>query len=132
MKILFLVYHGFSEHSGISKKIHYQVKGLSENGHDVRLCYYGFAENRHRCRYIDDKILKDYGKGKWAGVCQRIDYGCIYDYCFREKIEFVYARSFHNATPWLISLFRKFRIAGIHCVTEIPTYPYDTEYSPHW
>ena len=38
MKILFLVYHGFSEHSGISKKIHYQVKGLRENGHDVRLC----------------------------------------------------------------------------------------------
>lgn len=28
MKILFLVYHGFSEVSGISKKIHYQVKGL--------------------------------------------------------------------------------------------------------
>ena len=26
MRILFLVYHGFSEHSGISKKIHYQVK----------------------------------------------------------------------------------------------------------
>ena len=37
MKILFLVYHGFSEVSGISKKIHYQVKGLRENGHDVRL-----------------------------------------------------------------------------------------------
>ena len=40
MKILFLIYHGFSEYSGISKKIHYQVKGLKENGHDVRLCYY--------------------------------------------------------------------------------------------
>ena len=48
VKILFLVYHGFSEHSGISKKIHYQVKGLREIGHDVRLCYYGFAENGHR------------------------------------------------------------------------------------
>ena len=60
MRILFLVYHGFSEHSGISKKIHYQVKGLRENGHDVRLCYYGFAENGHRCRYIDGEVLKDY------------------------------------------------------------------------
>ena len=60
MRILFLVYHGFSEHSGISKKIHYQVKGLRENGHDVRLCYYGFAENGHRCRYIDCEVLKDY------------------------------------------------------------------------
>lgn len=132
MRILFLVYHGFSEVSGISKKIHYQVKGLRENGHDVRLCYYGFAENGHSCRYIDGQVINDYGKGKWAGLRQRIDYGHVYDYCLREKIEFVYARSFHNATPWLISLFKKLRIAGIHSVTEIPTYPYDTEYSPHW
>ena len=43
MKILFLTYHGFSEHSGISKKIHYQVKGLRQrmdydytNDHCVR------------------------------------------------------------------------------------------------
>ncbi len=42
MKILFLVYHGFSEVSGISKKIRYQVKGLRENGHEVHLCYYDF------------------------------------------------------------------------------------------
>ena len=37
MKILFLVYHGFSEVSGISKKIHYQVKGLRENGYEVHI-----------------------------------------------------------------------------------------------
>jgi glycosyltransferase involved in cell wall biosynthesis len=128
MKILFLVYHGFSEVSGISKKIHYQVKGLRENGHDVHLCYYGFAENGHRCRYIDDKILQDYGTGIMAGLRQRIGYDCIYDYCIREKIELVYARCFQNANPWLISLFKKLRKAGIHSVTEIPTYPYDDEF----
>ena len=127
MKILFLVYHGFSEHSGISKKIHYQVKGLRENGHDVRLCYYGFAENGHSCRYIDDQLLKDYGKGKWAGLRQRTDYQCIYNYCVREKVEFVYARCFMNANPWLICFFKKLKNAGIHAVTEIPTFPYDQE-----
>ena len=129
MRILFLVYHGFSEVSGISKKIHYQVKGLRENGHDVRLCYYGFAEDRHRCRYIDDQLLKDYGKDKWAGLRQRIDYNCIYDYCIREKIEFIYARCFMNANPWLIYFFKKLKRAGIHAVTEIPTYPYDGEFA---
>lgn len=128
MKILFLVYHGFSEHSGISKKIHYQVKGLHENGHDVRLCYYGFAENGHRCRYIDGEVLKDYGSGRMAGLKQRMDYDCIYDYCVREGIEFVYARCFQNANPWLINFFKKLRKAGIHAVTEIPTYPYDEEF----
>lgn len=129
MRILFLVYHGFSDHSGISKKIHYQVKGLRENGHDVRLCYYGFAENGHRCRYVDGNILKDYGTGRIAALRQRIDYKCIFDYCIREKIEFVYARSFMNATPWLICFFRKLRIGGIKAVTEIPTYPYDQEFT---
>ena len=128
MKILFLVYHGFSEVSGISKKIHYQVKGLRENGHDVRLCYYGFAENGHRCRYIDDKIIKDYGKGKWAGIRQRIDYDCVYDYCVREGVQFVYARCFQNANPWLIRFFKRLKKTGIHAVTEIPTYPYDSEF----
>ena len=128
MKILFLVYHGFSEHSGISKKIHYQVKGLRENGHDVRLCYYGFAENGHRCRYIDDVVINDYGTGSWAAIRQRLSYDGVYDYCIREGIEFVYARCFQNANPWLISFFKKLRKAGIHAVTEIPTYPYDEEF----
>ena len=128
MKILFLVYHGFSEHSGISKKIHYQVKGLKENGHDVRLCYYGFSPDGHRCRYIDDDVLKDYGTGKMAAIRQRMDYNRIFDYCVRESIEFVYARSFMNASPWLISLYKKIYQAGIHAVTEIPTYPYDQEF----
>ena len=128
MKILFLVYHGFSEVSGISKKIHYQVKGLRENGHDVRLCYYSFAENGHRCRYVDDEIIQDYGKGKLSGVRQRISYNCIYDYCIRESIEFVYARCFQNANPWLIHLFKRLKKAGIHAGTEIPTYPYDAEF----
>ena len=128
MRILFLVYHGFSEFSGISKKIHYQVKGLRENGHDVRLCYYGFAANGHRCRYMDDMLLKDYGRGAFAGLCQRVDYDCIYDYCIREGIEFVYARCFQNANPWLIRFFKKLKKAGIHAVTEIPTYPYDQEF----
>ena len=129
MRILFLVYHGFSEHSGISKKIHYQVKGLRENGHDVRLCYYGFAENGHRCRYIDDTMIRDYGEGRLAGLRQRLDYQCILDYCIREGIQFVYARCFMNANPWLIHFFRKLRKAGIHAVTEIPTYPYDGEFA---
>ena len=128
MRILFLIYHGFSEHSGISKKIHYQVKGLRENGHDVRLCYYGFAENGHRCRYMDDNVLKDYGTGAMAGIRQRIDYHCIYEYCVKEKIEFVYARCFQNANPWLIRFFKKLKKAGVHAVTEIPTYPYDDEF----
>lgn len=133
MKILFLVYHGFEDYSGITKKIHYQVKGLKENGYDVRLCYYDFAENEHRCRFVDGKVIKDYGKGNWAAFRQRLDYQCVYDYCVREGIELVYARCFMNANPWLIRFFKKLRKAGIRAVTEIPTYPYDEEFrNAYW
>lgn len=128
MKILFLVYHGFSEVSGISKKIHYQVKGLRENGHEVYLCYYDFANDDSRCRYINDLIIKNYGKGRIASLRQRLDYDCIYDYCIEKGIEFVYARCYQNANPMLVHFFKRLRKAGIHCVTEIPTYPYDDEF----
>ena len=129
MKILFLVYHGFSEVSGISKKIHYQVKGLRENGYEVHLCYYDFDSRGHRCRYVDGEVIHDYGKGMLAGLRQRIDYDCIYDYCKLNGIQFVYARSFQNANPFLISFFKELNQLGIKSVTEIPTYPYDQEFS---
>ena len=128
MKILFLVYHGFSEVSGISKKIHYQVKGLRENGYEVHLCYYDFDANGHRCRYVDDKIIKDYGTGALAGLRQRIDFNCIYGYCKDNGIQFAYARCFQNASPFLIRFFKKLKKLGIKAVTEIPTYPYDQEF----
>ena len=128
MKILFLVYHGFSEHSGISKKIHYQVKGLRENGHEVHLCYYDFSPEGHRCRYVDNDVIADYGTGMMAGLWQRLDYSAVYQYCLAHHIEFVYARCFQNANPVLICFFKKLKKAGIHAVTEIPTFPYDTEF----
>lgn len=128
MKILFLVYHGFSEVSGISKKIHYQVNGLRENGHEVHLCSYGFDERGHRCRFIDDQIIRDYGTGKIAALRQRFDYNPIFEYCKLNGIQFVYARYFQNASPVLIHFFMKLKQSGIKAVTEIPTYPYDQEF----
>lgn len=129
MRIFFLVYHGFSEVSGISKKIHYQVKGLRQNGHDVRLCYYDFSPSGHCCRFVDGEQIADYGRGVLAALRQRTSYGSLLDYCRREGIEMVYARCFQNANPWLIAFFRRLRQAGIPAVTEIPTYPYDQEFA---
>jgi hypothetical protein len=128
MKILFLTYHGFEEASGISKKMLAQIKGLRQNGHEVHVCSYDLAENGDRCRFVDGQIIKNYGHGRLAAVCQRLSYGCIFDYCRNEGIQLVYARSFMNATPPLVSLFRRLRKAGVRSVMEIPTYPYDKEF----
>ena len=128
MKILYLVYHGFSDESGISKKIHYQVKGLQQNGHDVHLCYYDFDPRGHRCRYVGNKVIADYGTGALAAIRSRTQLDCIYNYCAVNAIEMVYARSFMNANPILVRLFDKLNKRGIKCITEIPTYPYDSEF----
>lgn len=128
MRILFLVYHGFSDFSGISKKIHAQVKGLRQNGHEVHLCYYDFSANGHRCRFVDDQVLADYGSGAWAGMRQRMEYDTLLSYCRQARIELVYARCFQNASPWLIRFFSRLRKCGIKAVTEVPTFPYDQEF----
>ena len=128
MKILFLVYHGFSDESGISKKIHYQVKGLRQNGHEVHLCYYDFDPRGHRCRYVGNKVIADYGTGALAAIRSRTQLDCIYNFCAVNSIEMVYARSFMNASPILVRLFHKLNKRGIKCITEIPTYPYDSEF----
>jgi len=130
MKILFLIYHGFSEHSGISKKIHYQIKGLRKNGHEVHVCTYYIREDGHRVRMVDDDIvIQDFGCGRWAAIKQRFSFKKLTNYVIEHGFEFVYARSFHNANWATVKMFKRFKEQGISSVMEIPTYPYDQEYA---
>lgn len=127
MKILFLIFHGFEEADGISKKIRYQVKALRECGADVRVCWLDDAGGGKR-RMIDDAVLQDYGTGIRSKVLKRIGLGCIAEYALEQGIGLVYIRSDHNTTPFLINLLRRFKRTGCKVVMEIPTYPYDHEY----
>lgn len=126
MKALFLVYHGFSETNGISKKIHYQVDALKACGLDIRICYLT-ESNGSKYRMIDNNILRDYGQGIKGKLLKRIEFNSIADYAIQERIRFVYIRSDHNANPFTIRMVKKMRKAGICVVMEIPTYPYDHE-----
>ena len=73
MKILFLLFHGFSKDSGISKKIHYQVKGLIENGHIVYTCHYEKLSNGIRVRMIDNKVIQNFGNGYIANIKKNME-----------------------------------------------------------
>ena len=129
MRILFLTYHGFEEASGISKKMLAQIKGLRQNGHEVHVCYYDLAADGSRCRYVDGLVIRNYGKGRWATLLQRMDYRCVNDYCREHQIELVYVRCFMNASPFVVSLFKRLQADGIKAVMEVPTYPYDGEFA---
>lgn len=128
MNILFLIFHGFSEYSGVSKKILSQIKGMEVLGHKVEVCTYTITPKGHRVRMINDKIIQDYGTGRWAAMKKKVSYHPIYEYAASHSIEFLYVRSFHNANPFTVHLFKSLRQKGIKIVMEIPTYPYDQEY----
>lgn len=128
MKILFIIYHGFSEYSGISKKIIAQANGLRENGHGVHICTYIVDRDGSRKRMADEEAIANYGNGMMAKIKKRCCYGSILRYIERKQIDMVYVRSFHNANPFTIHLFKKIKSRGVKVVMEIPTYPYDAEY----
>ena len=127
MKALFLLFHGFEEFNGISKKVRYQVSALEACGMEVHTCWLDDDHN-HKRRMVDDNVLCDYGNGLSGKIRKRTGLGCIARYVNEERIGFVYIRYDHNANPWTIALMRKLRKSGARIVMEIPTYPYDNEY----
>lgn len=128
MKALFLIFHGFSEANGISKKIHYQVNAFKECGVDMRLCYLT-DKNDQKVRWIDNEILQDYGNGYKGKILKRIEFNSINRYAIENHIDFIYMRFDHNANPFTFYMAWRMKRAGIKVVMEIPTYPYDQEYS---
>lgn len=130
MRILFVIFHGFDPNNGISKKISYQLDAFKNNGHEVHLCY--MDENGSKKRMVDNKVIANYGSGKKGKILKRIEFGSIVGYAIKERIEFIYIRSNHNANPFTIHMVRRMKKKGMKVVMEIPTYPYDQEYFDKW
>ncbi len=127
MRSLFLIFHRLAPHNGISNKIICQLNAFRELGMEMNLCYHSF-ENSVHSRYVDEKIIKYYGKGLLAKILKRTEYTSVVNYVKREKIRYIYARYDHNANPFTVSLFKKLKRLGVRIDLEIPTYPYDSEY----
>lgn len=128
MRALFLVFYGFQEYNGISKKIRYQVDALSQCGMDVRTCYYEVSKNGERQWKINDDVLANLGRGTFAKIKKRISFSPIIRYIKEEQISFVYIRYYHNANPFTLHFVKAIKKLGTKVVLEIPTYPYDQEF----
>jgi len=128
MKAIFLIFHGFEAHNGISKKILYQVDGLKQNGIDVRLCYLLIDKHGFHKRMVNDITIDNYGKGFLAKIKKRICYNTLKSYIIKEQINFLYVRHDLNANPFLVSFFKALKKKNINIILEIPTYPYDNEF----
>lgn len=128
MNILFIVFHGFSAHNGISKKIGCQVEALRECGADVRLCHYEVTPSGERMWMVNGQPLAGLGYG-WRGkLRKRTDFSPLLRYAQSAGIDAAYIRSFHNANPFTLSLAKGLKRLGVRLLLEVPTYPYDGEY----
>ena len=128
MKSIFLIFHGFSHYSGISKKISYQKEALEQCGVETQLCYLDIDKKGYHKRMIDNDILENYGKGITAKIKRRTEYSGLFNYIINNNIDLLYIRTSHNANPFLIRFIKKLKRSGIKSVMEIPTFPYDQEY----
>lgn len=128
MKGLFVVFHGMSAYSGISKKIAAQCDALERGGVPIALCCLKVAEDGRRLRTIEEVILSDFGGGIGGRLAHRFSFGALTRYIREEGIGFVYIRYDHNAHPFTIRWFRSLKRSGVKIALEIPTYPYDSEY----
>jgi len=130
INVLYLSFSANSDYSGISKKKLAQVKGLKECGCKVVNCYYSInSNNGHRLWMTDEYILIDLGRGVRAKIRKRIIYRPLLAYIKQNQISFVYIRSDHNANPFLILFVKQLRGMDTKVVMEIPTFPYDQEYT---
>lgn len=128
MKGLFLVYHGFSDFSGISKKIFAQCEALRRCGVEMELCYTTLEADGTQRRMVGNRVLRDFGRGLRAKLLKRFSFGDLVRHVRERQIDFVYIRHDFNSSPVLCRLLRRLRRAGARIVLEIPTWPYDQEF----
>lgn len=86
MKGLFIVFHGFSAHSGISKKIFAQCEALRLNGVDIALCHLEIGADGTQRRMAGDTVIRTFGSGLRAKLLKRVSYADITDYIRREGV----------------------------------------------
>lgn len=127
MRALFIHFFDFAPHSGISKKILYQVAALRECGFEVDLCHMTIDKLGFQKRVCGDIVIDNYGKGFMAKILKWFYFSSLTDFILINGIQFIYIRSFYNTTPSLLRMLKKLKRAGIKIVMEIPTYPYDYE-----
>lgn len=129
MKGLFVVFHGFSAFSGISKKIFAQCEALGRCGVPTELCHLEIAPDGTQRRMAGERVIRDFGRGIRAKLLKRLSLGDVTRYIRDEGIGMVYIRHDLNASPVLILWLWRLRRMGVRTALEIPTYPYDGEFA---
>lgn len=130
MKALFLIYLYLEQANGITKKILAQVDALKSHGIDIHLCHF-IKQDGERHWGINGKAIDRIGTKKDVITRQLTGtyYKQVISYIKKENIKCVYLRYSHNGSPIFNRFIKELHRLGIRIIMEIPTYPYDGEYS---
>jgi len=127
MRALFIHFFDFAPHSGISKKILYQVEAMRQCGLDVDLCFIDIDKVGTQRRVCGDVVVDNFGRGLYAKIFKWFKFSNLTKHILNERYDLIYIRSFYNTNPPLLRMLKRIQNAGIHVVMEYPTYPYDKE-----
>jgi hypothetical protein len=130
-KSIFIAQHIVDESSGIGRKIIAQIEAFRKCGLNMELASLKIdASGKYEGRFITPNVFQcfvDYPlikkKLQWLWRYKNLS-----DYIINNKIEFVYIRYTHFATPFFVNFLRVLNRKKIAVYMEIPTYPYDQEY----
>lgn len=125
MNILFLINDVLEPGSGIYNKIMAQSSAFNNISHEY---YFVHSATNYKSRIINEhcSINENTFAGKYF---LRYRFKGLLNFILSKSIDVVYIRYTHFSSPTFIYFISKLRNNDIKIVLEIPTFPYDIEYS---
>ncbi len=127
MKSLYITFIELKSGDGISKKVKAQYQALRDGGMDIELTCF---EVRQGVKYykIGDEELH-LGSRLIAKLRSAEKFKSLLRYVKLNGVEFIYIRYTSDASAGYINFLKALKSLGVIIYLEIPTYPYDGEFS---
>jgi len=127
-RLLYISFNDLNPSAGVSKKIVDQVSAFRNNGIETNLLAI-HTKNGKRTANIDEIELLEINRGLIGKIQIGMLYKKIAMYVETEKVDTLYIRYTQTADPFYLKFLRKCKLYGCRILLEIPTYPYEGEFT---
>ena len=125
---LYLAFHDVKPSAGVSQKILNQVESFKSNGTEMFLLSYR-EKNGIRTAFIDEKEIKPLFNGLRCVIREITMYPKIISFIKENSINFLFIRYTQRIDFFYLKFLKECKKMGITILLEIPTFPYDGEFS---